>query len=548
MNDVKPEGEAPAPQAAEVKVPRRRFPIVWLIPLVAALIGAWLFYKTLSEKGPEITITFETAEGLEAGKTKIKLKDVDVGTVKSIRIDRDLTNVIVVAEMVKDITPHLTENTRFWVVRPRLSASGVSGLGTLVSGAYIEVDPGQGSPARAFVGLEVPPVIRSHVAGREFRLRTDELGSLSAGAPIFYRGVQVGEVLGYQLSDDLQEITLPIFIRAPHDTLIRSGSRFWNASGIDVRVDAEGVQVRTESVQAILTGGVAFDTPVSGMDGEPSPEGTVFPLYDSFASISEAQYTIKTPYLMYFDGSVRGLNAGSPVEFRGIKIGTVTDVRLQLDTESKMVRIPVTVQIEPERIDVTSAKGPLKELAPRERYQAMGALVERGLRAQLQPGNILTGQLLVALDFHPDAPPAELRRGGAYPEIPTVPSNIEQITRSVSGLLDKVAALPLDEMVAEARKTVQGVNALLSAPSVQRAVASLDEVPPLMMNARKAVANAEATLNSTQDLVGRESQVRRDLTELMRELKDTARALRVLADYLDRHPEALIRGKGGDGR
>jgi paraquat-inducible protein B len=284
------------------------------------------------------------------------------------------------------------------------------------------------------------------------------------------------------------------------------------------------------------------------MDGEPSPEGTVFPLYDSFASISEAQYTIKTPYLMYFDGSVRGLNAGSPVEFRGIKIGTVTDVRLQLDTESKMVRIPVTVQIEPERIDVTSAKGPLKELAPRERYQAMGALVERGLRAQLQPGNILTGQLLVALDFHPDAPPAELRRGGAYPEIPTVPSNIEQITRSVSGLLDKVAALPLDEMVAEARKTVQGVNALLSAPSVQRAVASLDEVPPLMMNARKAVANAEATLNSTQDLVGRESQVRRDLTELMRELKDTARALRVLADYLDRHPEALIRGKGGDGR
>jgi paraquat-inducible protein B len=548
MNDVKPEGEAPAPQAAEVKVPRRRFPIVWLIPLVAALIGAWLFYKTLSEKGPEITITFETAEGLEAGKTKIKLKDVDVGTVKSIRIDRDLTNVIVVAEMVKDITPHLTENTQFWVVRPRLSASGVSGLGTLVSGAYIEVDPGQGSPARAFVGLEVPPVIRSHVAGREFRLRTDELGSLLAGAPIFYRGVQVGEVLGYQLSDDLQDITLPIFIRAPHDTLIRSGSRFWNASGIDVKVGAEGVQVRTESVQAILTGGVAFDTPVSGMDGEPSPEGTVFPLYGSFASISEAQYTIKTPYLMYFDGSVRGLNAGSPVEFRGIKIGTVTDVRLQLDTESKMVRIPVTVQIEPERIDVTSAKGPLKELASRERYQAMGALVERGLRAQLQPGNILTGQLLVALDFHPDAPPAELRRGGPYPEIPTVPSNIEQITRSVSGLLDKVAALPLDEMVAEARQTVQGVNALLSAPSVQRAVASLDEVPPLMVNARKAVANAEATLNSTQDLVGRESQVRRDLTELMRELKDTARALRVLADYLDRHPEALIRGKGGDGR
>jgi paraquat-inducible protein B len=540
---------APAPAPADVWPRRRRLSMVWLIPIVAALIAAWLAYKTISERGPTIQITFQTAEGLEAGKSKIRFKDVEIGSVDAIHISDDLSHVIVSAEMANETAEHLNAETRFWVVRPRLTASGVSGLGTLVSGAYIEMDPGGGEQTRAFEGLEQPPVVRANVPGTEYLLRSSKLGSLTAGTPIYYRGVPVGEVLGYELADGRQQINIPIFVRAPHDRLVRDGSRFWNASGIDVEVGAEGVRVDTESIQALLSGGIAFDTPATALAAEQSAKGRAFTLYDSYARLDEAQYALKVPYLVYFDASVRGLSPGSPVEFRGIKLGAVTDVRLQFNPETLAARIPVTIEIEPERVSLQeAATDDGAELDALASYRRLAQLVDRGLRAQLQPGNLLTGQLVVALDFHPEAPPADLDRTGIYPAIPTVPSDIEQIARSASSVLEKVASLPIEDLLTELTQTAQSVNALLNAPSVQRAVDALDEVAPLLQNATQTLANAEATLGSAGDFVGSDSRFRRDLLDLMRELKDAARSLRVLSDYLERHPEALLRGKSGDVR
>ncbi len=533
VNDV-------AAGAAEATVERRRhFSLVWLIPIVAGIVALWLGYKTLSEEGPTITIAFETAEGLEAGKTKVKYKDVDVGVVQAITLNEDFSGVIVTAKMDKSAEDYLGENARFWVVRPRLSLSGVSGLGTLVSGAYVAIDPHKGKRTRSFEGLEEPPVIESNVPGREFVLTATEKGSIGAGTPISYRGVQVGEVMGSQVSDDQQQILFPIFIRAPHDQLVRPGSRFWNASGVEFSVSASGLNVKTDSLQAILTGGIAFDTPLAATDGKPSEPGAKFPLYASHASLAEAQYTIKRPYLLHFNGSVGGLVAGSPVQFRGIKVGTVTDVALELNPETAEIRIPVTIEIEPERIALTGSPAGFRP------YQGMERLVERGLRAKLASGNLLTGQLAIDLDFHADAPAAAMLYDGKYPEIPTIPSDIEEIRRTATGILDKIAALPLDAVVADLRTAIKNVNQLIASPALQKAVQSLEGVGPILEGARRATESAAQTLSAAQGMVGPDSELRRDLNGVLRELKDTLRSLKGLSDYLERHPESLIRGKEG---
>ena len=284
----------------EVEVAERRgLSIVWLIPLVAGAIALWLGYSTLRDQGPSVTISFENAEGLEADKTKVKYKDVEVGVVEDVAISEDLSQIIVTARMHKEAEPYMNDGTRFWIVRPRVGAGGVSGLGTLLSGAFIEVDPGSGAATTAFEGLEEPPPIRSDEAGRRYELHAEKLGSVARGSPVYYRSVEVGQVLGYELADDKENMVIDIFVAAPHDQLVRDNSRFWNASGIDVSVGAEGVNVAVELLQALLAGGIAFDTPAIGRPGEPAAADTVFPLFESFRAVTEVA--------LHREGPLRGL-------------------------------------------------------------------------------------------------------------------------------------------------------------------------------------------------------------------------------------------------
>ena len=560
----------PPPPAEVVIKPRRGPSIVWLIPAVAALIGVYLVWLTFSQRGPEITIAFQSASGVEAGKTQIKFKDVVVGQVEHVRLSEDLSQILVTARMDKDADRHLTEGAQFCVVMPRIGANGISGLETVVSGSYIEMDPGPADAAaqRSFTGLAEPPLIRSDVPGTRFELRADNLGSLSRGAPIYYRGIEVGQVLGTELMQGEQEINFPIFVRAPHDKLVHADSRFWNASGVSVSAGANGFQLNVASLQALIAGGINFDTPPSATGAStPAPEGHVFRLFANFEEVSNAAYTQRIQLRAYFNGSVRGLRQGAPVEVKGLTIGRVLDVRLELDPDTNEIEIPVTMEIEPQRIMVTGNQ-PRPQEDPNRRI--LVGLVERGMRAQLRTGSLITGDLIVALDFFPDAEPAQLRVVGNLPVIPTVPTQLDSLTASVSGIIERIDRLPIEQLVSDLRLTVQRVNSLVGSPETAQAAAALNqslvqlqqlitqltaETGPTAGALRQSVQQiavtmreAQATLESAQSLIGPDSQVRRDLTGMMRELQNAARSIRVFADYLERNPQALIRGKGAPQR
>ena len=270
------------------------FSIVWIIPIVAALVGGWLAYKTISEKGPTIRISFSDGAGIEAGKTKIKYKSVEAGVIQGVEMAEDLSQVFVIAEMKKSVEPHLTENTRFWVVRPQIGLGGVSGLDTLVSGAYIEIDPQSGPPTLEFKGLDTPPLVTSREEGTQYVLVAQKLGGLQGGSPLDYHGVQAGEVMDYHFAEDGQSLLINIFIKAPFDKRITEHTQFWNSSGIQAKIGAEGIKVKVASIAALIAGGISFDTPILDVENvNQSPKGSTFELYESYDTIGESAITTK---------------------------------------------------------------------------------------------------------------------------------------------------------------------------------------------------------------------------------------------------------------
>jgi paraquat-inducible protein B len=557
----------PTPEPPDAAVRKRRgISIVWLIPLVAALIAGFIGYRAITSQGPTITITFETAEGLQAGKTKVRYLDVDVGTVETVAIGADLKHIVVSASMVPGAAAYLREGTTFWIVKPRVGVGGVSGLSTLLSGAYIGLAPGDGADARRFAGLEEPPQLSANVAGRRYTLRAPTLGSVSRGAPIYYRGIEVGQVLGYSLTPDARALDVTIFVEEPYHELVRTTSRFWNASGINLTTSAAGISLNVASLQALLVGGIEFDTLPSSAPSKIAEAGTQFELFASQSAIAQAQFTEKMPFLVHFDGSVRGLHPGAPVEFRGMKVGEVTEVRLELDERTQRVRIPVTLALEPQRFLGEQGTKEIRAGAEGD-YPVMHKLIADGMRAQLATGNLLTGELFVDLRLVPNAPPAELDTKGPLPVIPSVPNTLDQLQASATEILNKIASLPLNELVANLTKTADGLQQIVNSPDVQQAMRSLtgsmaqlqqtlgridSDAGPLLASlkgtadaASSTLRQAQTTLASTQRTIGPDSVLSDNLEGMMQELTRAARSIRVFADYLERHPEALIRGKTG---
>ncbi len=541
---------------------QRGIPLIWLIPLVAAIIGASLAYKTITEKGPTITIIFKSGDGLEEGKTKIKYKAVEIGVVEKIDISPDMSHVIVTAELRKAAEPYCNDGTRLWTVRPHISATEITGLETLVSGVYIEIDPGEGNPASEFTGLEEAPIIRADSPGKEYVLQAKTLGSLKAGSPINYRGIQAGQVLGYELTEDGQTIRVPVFINEPFDKLVRPNSKFWNLSGVDVSITADGVKMKTASLGALLAGGVAFETLDNSLDGQPSEEGTVFTLFKSRED-SNNVFTRSIDLIMYFENSVRGLKVGAPVEFKGIKVGFVKDVRMEYHQDTMEMRIPVTIQIQPERVN-TIGNQPVN---PRKR---IAGLIKRGLRARLKTGSLLTGQLFIEMDLLPQIPIKRVGGDSPYLEIPTIPSTLDEITKTATEILADIRNLPLEDLISNMILTIKNINSLVESPEimdtlvsfnksldqVQGLVGKIDgQVEPLASALRQTAKNADSalqhgttTLQEIEGFISEDSPLRVDLTNSLEELSAAARSMRLLADYLERHPEALVHGKAGPRR
>jgi len=519
-----PENQAPyVPESRNVPRKRTRLSLVWIVPIVAAIAGVWVAVTRILAEGPKITIVFRSAEGLEAGKTKIHYNGVDVGTLTAIRLSDDHQRVIATAQMAPKTESFLVDDTKFWVVTPRIAGGTVSGLGTLLSGAYIGMEIGQAKEKRRdFVALAEPPVVTGDVPGRFFMLKTSTLGSLEYGTPIYFRRLQVGEVASYVLDDDGQGLTVKVFVKAPYDQYVTPNTRFWHASGIDLSLSASGLSVQTQSLVSILIGGLAFETPATGPVLPAAAADTVFTLYGDRNEAFQLPARDPQTFQLVFKQSVRGLTVGAPVEFHGIPIGHVVAVDAQVDVKTFEFSVPVTVVVDATRFGVKVVElEPGADMAT-VRRKLLENFVAHGARAQLRSGSLLTGAMYVAIDFFPDASAVTMDWSRKPVEFPTVPGELEGIEAGITKIVKKLDTVP-----------IQAIG-----DDLKKAIVHLDET----------LVSARGTFDSATRLVAPDSTLDTELNTTLQELSRAARGLRVLADYLERHPEALVRGKTGEAK
>lgn len=519
---------SPLPEVQTVSARKTRISLVWIVPIVAALAGAWVAVIRIESEGPKIAIVFDSADGLEAGKTRIEYKGVTVGTITSIGLSRDHRQVLATAQMAPRTEDFLVRDTRFWVVRARISGANVTGLGTLISGAFIAMDIGRSQEGRRrFVALESPPVVTGEVPGRFFVLKTSDLGSLDIGTPIFFRRLQVGEVVSYALDKSGQSFTITAFVKAPYDQYVSANTKFWQASGVDMQLSASGLSVQTQSLLSLLIGGIAFETPANGPVLHAAEANSVFTLYTSRTEAFAPPVRNPQIFELVFDESVRGLAPGAPVELRGIKIGEVTEIRAQADAKTFQFHVPVTIQLDAQRLGVQVVDLRAGEIVGSVRRKFIDAMVAHGARAQLRTGNLLTGSVFVAFDFFPGAPRAAVDWSQSPPRLPTTSGQLEATEASLANIVKKVDRMPLQQI---------GDN-------LQKALADLDLT---MVSARGTLDHAGTTFDNANSIIGPQSDQMQQISSTLEEVRRAARSVRVLTDYLERHPEALLRGKRGE--
>ncbi len=536
----------PEPEPASAAAPRgrrRRLSWIWLVPAVAVLGGLLLVLHAWLSAGPTATIAFRTAESLEAGKTQVRFKEVVVGVVERVALNADRSGVLATIRLNEDAADLLRDGTAFWVVRPRLTLNGVSGLGTLLSGAYIGVDPagprkdGAHAAARsAFTGLETPPQVAQDRSGKRYGLRANDLGSLEIGSPVYYRRVAVGEVIGYKLDSGGSGVTVEVFVDAPYDAYVNAGTRFWNAGGIDFTVDSRGLKVRSQSLLSVAIGGMAFET-FDARERPPAPPGTAFALFPNEEAARAQPDGEPLRIRMRFDQSVRGLAVGAPIDAFGATLGQVDAIGLEFDNAAGLFYAVVSATVYPERLgrqtlgDVREYTGP--DLS-RPSGRLLTALVERGLRAQLRIGNLLTGQLYVALAVFPDAPPATFKME-EIPFLPTVPNNLDQLQQQISRIMTRLDKVPFDTIGVELGGLLRATSSLVRRLDTQLAPAA----QALLRDAGRSLAAVGNMLQPDGTLVG-------DADVAARELGRAARSLRDLSNYLQTRPEAVLRGRAPD--
>jgi paraquat-inducible protein B len=524
--------------------PRRWFSWIWAVPVGAAVLVLWLAWRTLADRGAAITISFRSVDGVQPGQTKIQHRNVDVGVVESLELTPDMSRVIVHARMSRFATGHLTHYTRFAIIAPHVGVGGISGLSTIVSGSYIEMYPGKaGAYQDEFVGLDNPPVLPPDTHGRAFTLLSGDLGSLTRGSPISYRGVSIGEVEDYELGKGGQGVKITAFIRSPHENLIHPETRFWNAGGVDLTVGSQGIRFRANSWEQLLSGGIAFETPQDVLSKPPSAAASVFSLYDNRRAAQRAPLGATLVYIADFAGAQRGLGAGTAVELQGVEIGEVQDAHLTYDSRGHTLVTRTTFAIDPQRVQIMDMPRPKNADQLESVRKWVETLVTDGLRAQVTSVSFLTGLKIVGLEMVPGAPREHLEQTGQYMKIPSSASGdfsavlqnlqsvLKNVDRATSGPQLGHALQSLDETLTRLDQVTREVE-----PDLQSLIKSL----------RDTADSAQNTLTTVQSLMGNTAPSGTDLPRLMRELTEAARSVRGLADYLDRHPEALLRGRKGD--
>ena len=524
------------PDEAGIIRPRRRISVIWIVPVLAALIGLSMLIHAWLSVGPEISIMFQTAEGLEVDKTPVKYKDVTVGVVSAISLSEDGSYVVATVTLDKRAENLARADTRFWVVRPRIGLQGVSGIDTLLSGAYIGVDKGTSHRSGdRFVGLETPPTVINGTAGKSFVLHADDLGSLDIGSPVYYRRIRVGRVASYQLDANGRDVALEIFIDAPYDRFVTAQTRFWHASGVDISLGADGLKLDTQSLTTVLAGGIAFANPANVADA-PAPARRTFDL-------AKDQQTAMAPpdgpsqYLqLRFEDSLRGLVIGAPVEFAGLNIGRVASLDLGYDAAKHRFPTVVGVVIYPSRLGGVLAQLPKYSGNPDQQAASFLAnMIQHGLRAQARSGNLLTGQLYISFEFVPNATKVDFDPDARPIAVPTVPSSFDHMQEQVASIVSKIEKMPLDAMgqhldasLVDLDKSLKQVNGQVLPATTQ------------------TLQQADRTFQTVQGAFGDNAPLQQNLQQTLLEVQRTAQSVRTLTDMLGRHPDALLKGLPND--
>jgi paraquat-inducible protein B len=539
--------DLPRPEIA----PRRRIglSLVWLVPIVALVVAASLFVRTVLLVGPRIDIEFVTADGIEPGKTDVRYKEVIIGRVEAVTLRGDRKRVIVTVRLDRAAAGFAVEDSLFWVVRPRIGAAGISGLGTLLSGAYIGSDAGSSAVTRdAFVGLEAPPFVLRGEPGAIFALRADDLGSLEVGSPVLYRRTRVGRVVGYTLDPVGDELSIRVFVEAPYQTLVTPQTRFWNASGVDLRLNASGLTINTQTLASVIAGGVAFENrPGSAKAAAPAAPESTFVLFNDRRSALAPEDGTGVPVRMVFDQTARGLAENAPIDFLGVEIGRVRSVQLQYDDRRQRFPVRVMADLYPLRLGaVRSALFSGTDGDAAAEAAVVQRLVEKGMSAQLRTGNLLTGQLYVALELGKNKPRTRPEVVDGAVDLPTIPGALSELQPQIAEIVHKLSRVPFDEIANNLQGTLTGLQGTL-----QSASTAITQLTP---DAQKALAEVQRTLSRAQaslDSLDRSvtdpnAPLQRGLDDTLQELQRAAQSMRVLSDYLQLHPESLLRGKPPD--
>lgn len=516
----------------------KRWSPVWIVPIVTLLIGGWILFYHFSHQGPEVTLITENAEGIEAGKTAIKSRSVNVGVIESAVLTDDLHHVEIKARLNAGMEKLLHGDSVFWVVKPQIGREGVTGLGTLLSGAYIELQPGsKGEQPEHYPLLDSPPLAPPDAKGIRITLDSKKAGQLNPGDPVLFRGYRVGTVETSAFDTDKRMMTYQLFIAAPYDRLVTTNVRFWKDSGIAVDMSASGMRVEMGSLTTLFSGGVSFDVPDGWELGNAAENKAEYHLFDDQRSIQDSLYTNHVDFLMFFTDSIRGLQAGAPVEFRGIRLGTVAEVPFMKQGISQNLntdyRVPVLIRIEPDRF--ISRLGEDFDL---EKHLQDGK--KRGLRATLKTGNLLSGSLYIDLDFYDNAGAYKgPEKIAGYEIIPTTSSGLSQIQQKLVAALDKINGLPLNPMLNQAtgtlkesqrtlrelQKTLNNVNQITASPAMKTLPEDMQQTLRELNRSMKGLQPGSPAYNKLVGDMQRLDQVLRELQPVLKTLNSKSNAL-----------------------
>jgi len=546
-------GKAPATSRIERAANlSARISLAWLLPLGACLFAGWVLWQSYIERGPLVEISFDKAGGVTAGETRVRRNDVDVGRVESVKLADDLNSVIVGVRLDPQVAPYLDDETRFWIVNARINTTEISGLSTLLSGSYIEVDWDDipGDRQYEFVGLQEPPLTTRGTPGLRLTLNADEAGYIYVGSPVFLRQIEVGRVERRRLNEDATQVLFDIFVEAPYHKNVYPDTRFYGVSGVEGKIGSDGASVRVESIAALFTGGIAFDNPPEVTNAEPvSKTGRRYKLFDSRTEARESLFDGEDDHeyrlTAQFDGSVKGLKRDAPIEYNGIIVGKVRSVTVSLpETPSASSTAIVVLQFQPRRLG-------LQDATQEDWYATVDSFVQSGLRVQLSTGNLLTGSLIVKLVTKPDLLKESMDFSAKpYPAMPVVASNVEAVTADVEALIKNLTELPLDSLVSAATQLLQEARQLLASPDIATlpgqlatSMSSLADATSTLPAMVRSLTLASDNANNVLEGLSPDSEIYIELSAAARELRIAAKSIASFAELLEENPNAILTGR-----